>query len=54
MRNLADAARLISNYGPGEWVKKQYVDAAGYTVHFFENLTTGELVEFKFTRVPGG
>jgi hypothetical protein len=53
IRNLGDAPRLIALYGKGEWVKKEFVDAAGYTVHWFENLTTGVTAEWKFTRVPG-
>lgn len=51
MRNLGDANRLIANYGPGEWVKLQYVlrgTDSNVTVHYFRNLTTKMDVEFKF------
>jgi RHS repeat-associated protein len=51
MRNLADDPRLAANYGPGEWVKMQYVlrgTDSNVTVHYFRNLTTNIDVEFKF------
>lgn len=51
MDNLADAPRLIANYGQGTWVKMQYVLRGNYsnvTVHYFRNLDTGLDVEFKF------
>ncbi len=51
IRNLADAPRLAANYGPGEWVKMQYVlrgNESNVTVHYFRNLTTKMDVEFKF------
>jgi hypothetical protein len=55
MTNLADAPRLDAVYGHGNWVKMQYVrrnqdGTAMATVHYFKNLTTGEAVEFKFTK----
>lgn len=52
MRGLADAPRLVANYGEGEWVKMQYVlrgTDSNVTVHYFRNLTTKMDVEFKFT-----
>lgn len=52
MRNLGDEPRLVDNYGPGEWVKMQYVlrgADSNVTVHWFRNLTTGANVEYKFT-----
>jgi hypothetical protein len=51
MRNLDDTDRLIANYGPGEWVKMQYVlrgTDSNVVVHYFRNLTTKMDVEFKF------
>lgn len=51
MANLADDPRLVANYGPGEWVKMQYVmrgNDTSVTVHYFRNLTTKLDVEFKF------
>ena len=52
MRNLADTPRLIANYGPGEWVKMQWVhraiDGTIIVVHWFRNLTNGQNVEYKF------
>ena len=54
--DVGDAARLEANYGNGEWAKGQWVhyspNGTNYTVHYFENLTTGERVEFKFTNKP--
>jgi RHS repeat-associated protein len=57
LANLADAPRLEANYGGGQWAKAQWVhyDSEGnaqYTVHYFIDLTTGERVEFKFTKKP--
>lgn len=51
MRNLADAPRLVANYGEGDWVKMQYVlrgTDSNVTVHYFRNLTSKMDVEFKF------
>lgn len=51
MRDLADTPRLVANYGPGEWVKMQYVlrgTDSNVVVHYFRNLTTNTDVEFKF------
>ena len=52
MRNLGDAPRLASNYGPGEWVKMQWVhrglDGRNLVVHWFREPKTGLNVEFKF------
>jgi RHS repeat-associated protein len=46
MEKLADAPRLIANYGPGEWVKMQWVhralDGSKIVIHWFRNLTTGQ------------
>jgi hypothetical protein len=52
---LGDAPRLNAIYGQGDWVKMQYVlrnqdDDALVTVHYFRNLTSGQDVEFKFTK----
>ena len=55
MRNLADAPRLIANYGKGEWVKMQSVvegKQGKLVVHWFRNLTTGANVEYKFKDLP--
>jgi LysM repeat protein len=57
MRDLADEPRLVDNYGPGEWVKKQHVhrkpDGDKINIHWFHNESTGQDVEFKFkTRDP--
>ncbi|HEX9643641.1 MAG TPA: RHS repeat-associated core domain-containing protein, partial [Acidimicrobiia bacterium] len=52
IENLGDVGRLNDNYGPGEWVKMQYVLRGvddNVTVHWFRNLTTNMDVEFKFT-----
>lgn len=51
MRNLADAPRLVANYGEGDWGKMQYVlrgTDSNVTVHYFRNLTSKMDVEFKF------
>lgn len=51
MRNLADAPRLVANYGEGNWVKMQYVlrgNDSNVTVHYFRDLATKMDVEFKF------
>ncbi|MGA8367822.1 MAG: RHS repeat-associated core domain-containing protein, partial [Candidatus Acidiferrales bacterium] len=49
---LGDAPRLEANYGQGEWVKMGWThDLPGggnIEVHFFENIDTGQTVEFKF------
>ncbi len=54
MGQLADAPRLVANYGQGQWVKMQYVlrgKLGNITVHWFRNLTTGENVDNKFANV---
>lgn len=51
IRNLGDTPRLVALYGEGEWVKMQYVLRGANSktvVHYFENLTTGLRVEYKF------
>lgn len=51
MENLGDEPRLIANYGPGRWVKMQYVLRSNYSnvrVHYFRNLDLNLDVEFKF------
>ena len=52
MRNLADAPRLQNVYGPGQWVKMQWVhralDGSKTVVHWFRNLATSQNAEFKF------
>jgi RHS repeat-associated protein len=50
---LGDAPRLVAHYGRGRWVKMQYVHRVAGTsrkivVHYFKNLDTGVLCEFKF------
>lgn len=50
MENLADEPRLVALYGPGIWVKKQYVLVGidkKITVHYFHNRVTSKNVEFK-------
>jgi hypothetical protein len=50
---LKDEARLLAQYGPGRWAKMKstwvYVAKDGKRVetHFYKNLTTGQVVEFK-------
>lgn len=52
MTELADAPRLVANYGPGKWVKMEWTHRAAngtkQTVHWFRNQSTGQQVEFKF------
>ncbi|MCC7508393.1 MAG: hypothetical protein IT464_03345 [Planctomycetes bacterium] len=52
MKDLADAPRLKANYGDGEWVKMEHVhrgsDGKNTVVHWFQNTTTGQNVEYKF------
>ena len=51
MTRLADAPRLVANYGAGEWVKMEYILRGANSkvvVHYFMNLATGLMVEFKF------
>jgi hypothetical protein len=49
---LGDVPRLVANYGPGRWVKMQWVhqalDGTKTVIHWFRNESTGENVEFKF------
>lgn len=51
IENLGDESRLVNIYGPGEWVKMQYihraVDGSIITIHYVKNLTTGYETEFK-------
>jgi hypothetical protein len=61
-KTLNDVGRLESLYGPGEWIKMEYVakrpasEAGGaaakpetaVNIHWFHNKTTGQNVEFKF------
>jgi hypothetical protein len=58
MGRMGDEPRLVDNYGPGTWVKMQWVhkgiNGARYTIHWFSNLDTGQNVEYKFVnKVPG-
>jgi hypothetical protein len=54
MGQLADAPRLATIYGAGEWAKMQLVvrgTQGNITVHWFRNLTTQVNVEFKFAHI---